>query len=76
MTNLSFTAMQYAIFSSLMTLFPKVMGGYSGSIVESTGYTNFFVLVAVLGIPAILLILYLQKYVTLDHDRLAVVERK
>ena len=30
LTSLSFTAMQYAIFSSLMTLLPKVIGGYSG----------------------------------------------
>ena len=34
LTNVSFTAVQYAIFSSLMTLFPKVLGGYSGTLVE------------------------------------------
>ena len=38
LTNLSFTAVQYAMFSSMMTLFPKVLGGYSGSIVNSLGY--------------------------------------
>lgn len=75
MTNISFTAMQYAIFSSLMTLFPKVMGSYSGAIVENMGYSHFFILVAAMGIPAILLILYLQKFVTLDHDRLALVAK-
>ena len=32
LTNVSFTAVQYAIFSSLMTLIPKILGGYSGSI--------------------------------------------
>jgi len=31
LTNVSFTATQYAIFSSLMTLFPKLIGGYSGT---------------------------------------------
>ncbi|KZY90992.1 MFS transporter, partial [Oleiphilus sp. HI0073] len=30
LTNVSFTAVQYAVFSSLMTLLPKVIGGYSG----------------------------------------------
>lgn len=57
LTNVSFTAVQYAIFSSLMTLFPKVFGGYSGSLVESFGYTNFFVLTTLLTIPVIILIL-------------------
>lgn len=56
LTNISFTAVQYAIFSSLMTLFPKVLGGYSGTLVESFGYTHFFILTTVLTIPVILLI--------------------
>ncbi len=41
LTNISFTAMQYALFSSLMTLLPKLLGGYSGSIVSSIGYSQF-----------------------------------
>ena len=61
LTSISFTATQYAIFSSLMTLFPKVLGGYSGSMVESMGYTNFFILTALIGIPVLLLILFLKK---------------
>lgn len=56
LTNISFTAMQYAIFSSLMTLLPKVLGGYSGSIVDSVGYSNFFLITAVMGVPVLLLI--------------------
>ncbi len=61
MTNVSFTAVQYAIFSSLMTLFPKVLGGYSGTFVESMGYTNFFIMTALLTIPVIVLILVAGK---------------
>lgn len=61
LTNLQFTATQYAIFSSLMTLFPKILGGYSGSIVDTIGYEQFFLLTALLGIPAILLILVSRK---------------
>jgi PAT family beta-lactamase induction signal transducer AmpG len=57
----SFTAVQYAIFSSLMTLFPKMLGGYSGSIVDSIGYPSFFMITALLGIPVIALILLAKK---------------
>ena len=56
LTSVSFTAMQYAIFSSLMTLLPKVLGGYSGSIVDAIGYPQFFVFSALLGVPVLLLI--------------------
>lgn len=56
LTNISFTAMQYAIFSSLMTLIPKVLGGYSGSIVDAMGYSNFFLISALLGVPVLILI--------------------
>ena len=61
LTNVSFTAVQYAIFSSLMTLFPKVLGGYSGSFVESMGYTNFFIMTTLLTLPVIALILFARK---------------
>ena len=56
LTNISFTAMQYAIFSSLMTLLPKLLGGYSGSMVGALGYPGFFLLTALLGIPVLILI--------------------
>ena len=59
LTNISFTATQYAIFSSLMTLLPKVIGGYSGSIVNATNYQTFFLITALMGIPVILLVIYL-----------------
>jgi len=57
LTNISFTAMQYAIFSSLMTLLPKVLGGFSGSMVDAMGYSNFFMLTALLGLPVLVLIM-------------------
>ncbi len=61
LTNISFTAMQYAIFSSLMTLIPKSLGGYSGSIVDTMGYPGFFLFTAILGIPVIVLILLTSR---------------
>jgi PAT family beta-lactamase induction signal transducer AmpG len=61
LTNVSFTAMQYAIFSSLMTLIPNSLGGYSGSMVDAMGYSSFFLLTAILGLPVLLLILVVGK---------------
>ena len=60
LTNVSFTATQYAIFSSIMTLLPKVIGGFSGTYVDSFGYTNFFLFSSAIGIPVIVLIHFLR----------------
>jgi len=67
LTNVSFTAIQYAIFSSLMTLLPKVLGGYSGSMVDAMGYPNFFLLTAISGIPVLLLILLVAKRLQINQ---------
>ena len=67
LTNVSFTAVQYAIFSSLMTLLPKVLGGYSGSMVESLGYEQFFFMTALMGLPVLLLIAWSSKHLKLQH---------
>ncbi|MCW5202502.1 MFS transporter [Desulfobulbus sp. US4] len=56
LTNVSFTAVQYAIFSSLMTLLPKLIGGYSGSMVTNWGYHQFFLVTALIGLPVLVLI--------------------
>ena len=61
LTNISFTAVQYAILSSLMTLFPKLLGGYSGSMVNELGYENFFLMTALIGLPVICLIYYIMR---------------
>ncbi|HFD87148.1 MAG TPA: MFS transporter [Gammaproteobacteria bacterium] len=56
LTNQAYTATQYALFSSLMTLPAKLLGGFSGVIVDARGYEFFFVYAAVIGTPAILLV--------------------
>jgi len=61
LTNISFTAVQYAIFSSLMTLLPKILGGYSGTVVETLGYSQFFLITALMGIPVLILIAWMGK---------------
>ncbi|MBK1646772.1 MFS transporter [Thiocapsa imhoffii] len=66
LTSVSFTAVQYAIFSSLMTLLPKVLGGYSGSIVDSIGYPGFFVFTALIGVPVVLLVWLAGRSLTIE----------
>lgn len=61
LTNIKFTAVQYALLSSLMTLSPKILGGYSGSMVDSMGYPTFFLLTACMGIPILWLIWLADK---------------
>ena len=58
LTSVSFTAVQYAIFSSLMTLTPKILGGYSGTIVNNIGYPNFFLMTTLIGIPILILVVW------------------
>jgi PAT family beta-lactamase induction signal transducer AmpG len=62
LTNRAYTATQYALFSSLMTLPGKFISGFSGLVVDNFGYFEFFVVAAMLGIPAILLVVWLSRY--------------
>lgn len=66
LTNLSFSATQYALFSSLMVLLPKGLAGFSGVVVESTNYSTFFIGTALLGVPVMLLIAYLMRHSPAD----------
>ncbi|MGD2055018.1 MAG: MFS transporter [Gammaproteobacteria bacterium] len=61
LTNKAYTATQYALFSSLMLLPAKFIGGFSGDVVDAQGFVFFFIYSAMLGLPAILLILYLMR---------------
>jgi PAT family beta-lactamase induction signal transducer AmpG len=56
LTNVQYSATQYALFSSLMLLLPKFIAGFSGQYVDSFGYESFFVATALLGVPVLLLI--------------------
>jgi PAT family beta-lactamase induction signal transducer AmpG len=56
LTNINYSATQYAIFSSMMLLAPKFLAGYSGRYVDAFGYQNFFVATALLGLPVLLLV--------------------
>ena len=56
LTNISYSATQYALFSSLMLLLPKFLAGYSGKYVDSFGYEHFFTATALLGVPVLLFV--------------------
>lgn len=59
LTHRNYTATQYALFSSLMTLPGKFISGFSGWVVDVSSYALFFVVAAGLGVPAILIAMFL-----------------
>jgi len=56
LTNVSYSATQYALFSSMMLLLPKWLAGFSGVAVDLYGYSNFFTATALLGVPVLALV--------------------
>jgi PAT family beta-lactamase induction signal transducer AmpG len=56
LTQVRYSATQYALFSSMMLLLPKWLAGFSGVVVDSVGYSTFFVGTALLGVPVLLLV--------------------
>jgi MFS transporter, PAT family, beta-lactamase induction signal transducer AmpG len=56
LTNVTYSATQYALFSSVMLLLPKFLAGYSGLFVDHFGYSHFFYATALLGVPVLVLI--------------------
>ena len=56
LTNVNYSATQYALFSSMMLLLPKFLAGYSGKYVDAFGYGSFFTGTAMLGVPVLLLV--------------------
>ena len=56
LTNISYSATQYALLSSMMLLLPKFIAGFSGDFVNAHGYAAFFHATAWLGAPVLLLV--------------------
>ena len=68
LVNQRYTATQYALFSSLITLPGKVLGFYSGRIVEAVGYAPYFWITTLAIVPAIALYVWLHPRVKLGGD--------
>ncbi len=56
LTNISYSATQYALLSSMMLLLPKFIAGFSGDFVNAHGYEVFFQATAWLGAPVLVLV--------------------
>jgi MFS transporter, PAT family, beta-lactamase induction signal transducer AmpG len=61
LTNIQYSATQYALFTSIMLLLPKFVAGFSGEFVNAFGYQAFFVGTALLGVPSLLLVLLASR---------------
>ncbi|UYG08962.1 AmpG family muropeptide MFS transporter [Halomonas sp. M4R1S46] len=61
LTSRAYTATQYALFSSLMTLPGKFLSGFGGLMVAGQGYAGFFLLASLLGLPAIALAIWISR---------------
>ena len=68
LTNIAYTATQYALFGTLWSLPAKSIASQWGKIVDAWGYPIFFLYTAAVGLPALLLILWLIRH----EKRLAV----
>ncbi|MEQ8404610.1 MAG: MFS transporter [Oceanicaulis sp.] len=64
LTNRAFSATQYALFSSFYALPGKVFGGASGAMVESLGFAGFYVVTALIGVPAIIFVIIAMRWRT------------
>lgn len=56
LTNVAYSATQYALFSSVMLILPKFLAGFSGVAVQSVGYATFFTATAAIGVPVLILV--------------------
>jgi PAT family beta-lactamase induction signal transducer AmpG len=61
LTSASYTATQYALFSSMYALPGKLLMGASGFVVDAIGYPFFFVYTSVLGLPALVMLYFLTQ---------------
>ena len=66
LTHRSYTATQYALFSSGMLLLSKLLAGFSGVVVDAVNYPWFFVYCAAWGLPSLFLIPLLSRYQKLN----------
>ena len=63
LTNISYSATQYALLSSMMLLLPKFIAGFSGDYVNAHGYEAFFQTTAWLGAPVLVLVWWAGRVV-------------
>ena len=68
LTNVNYSATQYALFSSMMLLAPKWLAGFSGVYVDAHGYEAFFTSTALLGAPVLVLVWLASRILPVAHE--------
>jgi MFS transporter, PAT family, beta-lactamase induction signal transducer AmpG len=59
--NVSYTATQYALLSSFMAQARTLLSGFAGVIQQEVGWTQFFIFTTAAAVPALILLLWLQR---------------
>lgn len=67
LTDMKYTATQFAVLSSVATLGRNFFSGFSGVLVEAVGWFGFFMSCAALAIPGLLLLVYISKTLGAGH---------
>jgi len=67
--NKNYTGTQYALLSSIMGLARTVLSSPSGFIVESFGWTKFFIFSIFLGVPALFILFWMKKNFSLKMQK-------
>jgi len=69
LTDLRFTAAQYALISAAASIVGRVITGTTaGSMIEAIGYVNFYLLTTVLAVPGILLFWLMMRAGLIDQS--------
>lgn len=71
LTNTAYTATQYALFSSLMTLPGQFAAGFTGLLAENVGWVGFYLITAGTGVPAIVMAVMLFRVAHPDRPAAA-----
>ena len=59
--NIKYTATQYALLSSIMGIARTFLASPSGFLVNYLGWSNFFLISTIFGIPGLLILFWMQK---------------
>tara|TARA_B100000989_G_scaffold283550_1_gene249532 strand:- start:469 stop:1755 length:1287 start_codon:yes stop_codon:yes gene_type:complete len=66
--NKEYTATQYALLSSIMGIARTILSSPSGYMVSSLGWTYFFLISTIFGIPGLLILIWMKKKFPLEDQ--------
>ena len=66
--NINYTATQYALLSSFMGIARTFVASPSGFIVQSLGWSNFFLLSTVFAIPGLIILFWMRKMFPIKYQ--------